>query len=101
VAHELTRLRESHPDWHVWASAQGRLYATGAGMSATVRGASVTVDSVTPDGLRAAITAAELDSEAGLGGWTRRLQQASGSSGQCRAPWKGLCQTASTSSITP
>ena len=72
MAHELTRLRESHPDWHVWASAQGRLYATGAGMSATVRGASVTVDSVTPDGLRAAITAAECDASRAAGFWQMR-----------------------------
>lgn len=69
MAHELARLREIHPGWHVWASAQGRLYATGAGMSATVRGASVTVDSATADGLTIAIAAAERDAGRAAGLW--------------------------------
>lgn len=68
MADELPRLREDHPSWHVWASAQGRLYAIGAG-SATVRGASVTVDSATPDGLSKAIAAAERDARRAAGFW--------------------------------
>ncbi len=72
MAHELPRLRETHPAWHVWASAQGRLYATAPGMSALLRGASVTVDSATTDGLRAAIAAAERDAGRAAGIWARR-----------------------------
>jgi hypothetical protein len=72
VAQDLPRLREDHPSWHVWASAQGRLYATGAGMSATVRGASVTVDSPTADGLSKAIAAAERDARRAAGFWGMR-----------------------------
>jgi hypothetical protein len=72
VAQELARLRESHPGWHVWASAQGRLYATGAGLSATVRGASVTVESATADGLTDAIAAAERDACRAAGLWELR-----------------------------
>jgi hypothetical protein len=72
VADELPQLRNDHPSWHVWASAQGRLYATGAGMSATVRGASVTVDSATPSGLSKAIAAAERDASRAVGFWELR-----------------------------
>lgn len=61
MAHELPRLRHDHPAWHVWASAQGRLYATRPGMSVLLPGASVTVDAATPDGLDRAIVAAERD----------------------------------------
>jgi hypothetical protein len=61
VAHELPRLRHDHPAWHLWASAQGRLYATRPGMSALMPGASVTVDAATAQGLAQAITAAERD----------------------------------------
>lgn len=61
VAHELPQLRHDHPAWHVWASAQGRLYATRPGISALLAGASVTVDAATADGLTRAIAAAERD----------------------------------------
>jgi len=63
VAHELPRLRHDHPAWHVWASAQGRLYATRPGMSVLLPGASVTVDATTVDALRQAIARAENDAE--------------------------------------
>jgi len=63
VAHELPRLRENHPGWHVWASAQGRLYATRCGISVLLPGASVTVDAMTADALRQAIASAEKDAE--------------------------------------
>jgi len=72
VAHELPRLRDDHPAWHVWASAQGRLYATKAGMSALLPGASVTVDAATADDLSAAITEAENDADQAAGLWERR-----------------------------
>jgi len=63
VVHELPRLRDDHPLWHVWASAQGRLYATRPGLSVLLPGASVTVDATTADALRQAITRAENDAE--------------------------------------
>src|SRR5260370_10466217 len=63
VAHELPRLREDHPAWHVWASSQGRLYATRPGWSALLRGASVTVDAATADRLSQAIAVAERDAD--------------------------------------
>jgi hypothetical protein len=72
VAHELPRLRQDHPDWHVWASAQGWFYATKPGASALVLGASVTVDSATPDGLSDAITEAEQDARRAAGVWELR-----------------------------
>lgn len=61
MAPELPRLRNDHPAWHVWASAQGHLYATRPGMSVHLPGASVTVDADTPEGLNHAIAAAERD----------------------------------------
>jgi hypothetical protein len=72
LAHELPRLREDHSAWHVWASAQGRLYETKAGMSALLPGASVTVDAATADGLSRAIAAAERDADRVAGLWERR-----------------------------
>ncbi len=72
MAHELPRLRENHPAWHVWASAQGRLYAAKAGMSALLPGASVTVDAATADDLSAAITEAENDAGRAVSLWERR-----------------------------
>jgi len=71
VAHDLPRLRDGHPGWHVWASAQGRLYATAHGLSALLPGASVTVDAVTADGLSQAIAAAERDAGRAAGIWER------------------------------
>jgi len=50
----------------------GRFYATGAGLSSTVRGASVTVDSPTADGLSRAIAAAERDASRAAGFWEMR-----------------------------
>lgn len=61
MAHDLPRLRNDHPAWHVWASGQGHLYATRPGISVHLPGASVTVDAVTADGLSQAIAAAERD----------------------------------------
>lgn len=58
---ELPQLSQDHPAWHVWASAQGRLYATRPGISVHLPGASVTVDADTADGLSSAIAAAEHD----------------------------------------
>lgn len=72
VAHELPRLHGDHPGWHVWTSAQGRLYATKPGASALLRGASVTVDSATPEGLSQAIAAAERDARRAVGLWEIR-----------------------------
>jgi hypothetical protein len=72
VSHELPQLRVDLPAWHVWASAQGHLYATAASMSALLRGASVTVDSATADGLSDAITAAEQDARRAADLWERR-----------------------------
>jgi len=63
VAHDLPRLREDHPGWHVWESAQGHLYATRNGLSVSLPGASVTVDAATADGLARAIAAAERNAE--------------------------------------
>lgn len=63
MAQELPRLRHDHPGWHVWASAQGRLYATRRSISVLLPGASVTVDAATEDGLSDAITAAERDAD--------------------------------------
>jgi len=63
VASELPRLRDDHPLWRIWASAQGRIYATRPGMSVLLPGASVTVDAMTGDGLRQAIATAENDAE--------------------------------------
>lgn len=67
MAHELPRLREDHSAWHVWASAQGHLYATRPGISVRLPGASVTVDAATPDGLDRAIAAAERDASRAAG----------------------------------
>jgi hypothetical protein len=72
VSHDLPHLRHDHPAWHVWASAQGHLYATAAGMSALLRGASVTVDAATADGLSTAIAAAERDAGKAADLWERR-----------------------------
>jgi hypothetical protein len=72
VAHDLPRLRHDHPAWHVWTSAQGRLYATGTGLSALLRGASVTVEAATADGLSRAIAAAERDAGRAADLWERR-----------------------------
>jgi hypothetical protein len=72
MAHDLPQLREDHPAWHVWASAQGRLYATAVGMSALLRGASITVDAATPDGLSAAIASAETDAGKAADLWERQ-----------------------------
>jgi hypothetical protein len=63
VANELPRLRDAHPLWRIWSSAQGRLYATRPGMSVLLPGASVTVDAMTADALRQAIGRAEKDAE--------------------------------------
>lgn len=71
MAHELPRLREDHAGWHVWASAQGRLYATRPGWSALLRGASVTVNAATADALSEAITAAERDAGRAADLWER------------------------------
>ena len=54
MAHDLPRLRENHPGWRVWESAQGQLYATGPGLSVHLPGASVTVDADTADPARQA-----------------------------------------------
>jgi hypothetical protein len=67
VAHELLLLRQDHPDWHVWESAQGHLYATRPGISVYLPGASVTVDAGTADGLSRAIAAAERDASRAAG----------------------------------
>lgn len=72
MAHELPHLREDHPAWHVWASAQGHLYATATGLSALLRGASVTVNAATADALSAAITTAERDADRAADLWERR-----------------------------
>lgn len=72
MAHELPRLRNDHPAWHVWASAQGRLYATRAGWSALLRGASVTVDADTADRLNHAISEAERDADRAADLWERQ-----------------------------
>jgi len=56
----LPALRQDHPDWRIWASDTGRLYATRAGISVDERGASVTVDGLTAAELRKAITDAEV-----------------------------------------
>ena len=71
MAHELAHLRENNPAWHIWASAQGRLYATARRMSALLPGASVTVDAVTADGLSLAIAAAERDAGRATDLWER------------------------------
>lgn len=63
MAHELLRLRHDYPAWHVWASAQGRLYATRPGISVLLPGASITVDAATANGLSGAIAAAERDAD--------------------------------------
>jgi len=63
VSHDLPHLRHDHPAWHVWASAQGHLYATRPGLSVYLPGASVTVDAATADGLATAIAAAERDAD--------------------------------------
>ncbi|HXP18881.1 MAG TPA: hypothetical protein VN840_04450 [Streptosporangiaceae bacterium] len=67
MSHELPRLRHDHPAWHVWASAQGHLYATRHDLSVLLPGASVTVDSATADGLSVAIAAAERDATRAAG----------------------------------
>jgi hypothetical protein len=72
VAHELPRLQAAHPAWHMWTSAQGHLYATATGRSALLRGASVTVDAATVDGLSAAIASAERDAGKAADLWERQ-----------------------------
>ena len=48
-----------HPGWKSWRSDKGHHYATGAGKSALMPGASVTVDAKTAAGLDEAIAEAE------------------------------------------
>lgn len=59
MTREISRLRLDYPQWRIWTSDAGRLYATRPGFSVLVPGASVTVDAGTPDGLRQAIVTAE------------------------------------------
>ena len=59
MTQEISRLKLDCPQWRIWMSDAGRLYATRPGMSAMAPGASLTVDAETPAGLRRAITEAE------------------------------------------
>ncbi len=57
------RASGEHPGWSVWTSDAGHHYATKAGGSAWLPGASVTVDAASESGLGAAIAEAERDRE--------------------------------------
>ena len=69
---ELPGLRADHPLWRIWHGSSGHLYATRRRMSVLLPGASVTVDSATPDGLRQAIADAESDATKAVSFWERR-----------------------------
>jgi hypothetical protein len=57
----ITALRREHQEWRIWASDEGRLYATRYGLQPEMPRQGTTVDSGTVTGLDAVIIQAEAD----------------------------------------
>lgn len=57
-------LRREHPQWRIWASDAGRLYATRCGLQPGAPGQGLTVDSGTAIGLHEMIVQAEAEAAA-------------------------------------
>ena len=57
----IDALRTEHPQWRIWASDAGRLYATRYGLQPGMPMQGTTVDSATVTGLDAVIIQAEAD----------------------------------------
>jgi hypothetical protein len=57
-------LRREHPQWRIWSSDIGRLYATRYGLQPGTPGQGLTVDSGTATGLHEMILQAEADAAA-------------------------------------
>jgi hypothetical protein len=57
----IAALRREHSEWRIWASDEGRLYATRRGLQPDLPMQGTTVDSGTVTGLDAVIIQAEAD----------------------------------------
>jgi len=57
----MAALRGEHPEWRIWASDEGRLYAVRYGLQPEMPRQGTTVDSGTVTGLDAVIVQAEAD----------------------------------------
>jgi len=60
----IAALRREHPQWRIWSSNEGRLYATRYGLQPGAPGQGLTVDSGTATGLHEMIVQAQADAVA-------------------------------------